>query len=89
MKNNYSGFWSLMLYVIFFMNQQSEVMIADPPVPEPPSCIVHSFFKKLTASDTSQYTGIILLPKHADNCLPPPVRFCFTCCWCLLSLLCH
>ncbi|XP_071698046.1 auxin response factor 1 isoform X2 [Rutidosis leptorrhynchoides] len=50
---------------------QSEVTSPDPPLPEPPSCTVHSFCKTLTASDTSTHGGFSVLRRHADDCLPP------------------
>lgn len=50
---------------------QSEVISPDPPLPEPPSCTVHSFCKTLTASDTSTHGGFSVLRRHADDCLPP------------------
>ncbi|XP_039026108.1 auxin response factor 1-like isoform X1 [Hibiscus syriacus] len=50
---------------------QSEVMSPDDPLPEPERCIVHSFCKTLTASDTSTHGGFSVLRRHADDCLPP------------------
>ncbi|GAB4847441.1 Arf GTPase arf1 [Ancistrocladus abbreviatus] len=50
---------------------QSEVSKPDPPLPEPPRCIVRSFCKTLTASDTSTHGGFSVLRRHADDCLPP------------------
>ncbi|OMO95514.1 AUX/IAA protein [Corchorus capsularis] len=50
---------------------QSEVTSPDPPLPEPERCIVHSFCKTLTASDTSTHGGFSVLRRHADDCLPP------------------
>ncbi|CAA0833584.1 Auxin response factor 1 [Striga hermonthica] len=50
---------------------QSEVMSPDPPLPEPPKCTAHSFYKTLTASDTSTHGGFSVLRRHADDCLPP------------------
>ncbi|KAG1369998.1 auxin response factor 7 [Cocos nucifera] len=50
---------------------QSEVKGPDPPLPEPERCIVHSFCKTLTASDTSTHGGFSVLRRHADECLPP------------------
>nr|XP_043619212.1 auxin response factor 1 [Erigeron canadensis] len=50
---------------------QTEVTSPDPPLPEPPSCTVHSFCKTLTASDTSTHGGFSVLRRHADDCLPP------------------
>lgn len=50
---------------------QSEVTSPDPPLPDPPSCTVHSFCKTLTASDTSTHGGFSVLRRHADDCLPP------------------
>ncbi|KAK6267593.1 hypothetical protein QUC31_011753 [Theobroma cacao] len=50
---------------------QSEVTSSDPPLPEPERCIVHSFCKTLTASDTSTHGGFSVLRRHADDCLPP------------------
>ncbi|GAB4848561.1 Arf GTPase arf1 [Ancistrocladus abbreviatus] len=52
-------------------SDQSEVTKPDPPLPEPPRCIVHSFCKTLTASDTSTHGGFSVLRRHADDCLPP------------------
>ncbi|OVA01070.1 AUX/IAA protein [Macleaya cordata] len=52
-------------------SDQSEVTSPDPPPPEPPRCIVHSFCKTLTASDTSTHGGFSVLRRHADDCLPP------------------
>ncbi|KAK8618972.1 hypothetical protein V6N13_132945 [Hibiscus sabdariffa] len=51
--------------------EQSEVMSPDEPLPEPERCIVHSFCKTLTASDTSTHGGFSVLRRHADDCLPP------------------
>ncbi|XP_008786460.2 auxin response factor 7-like isoform X2 [Phoenix dactylifera] len=50
---------------------QSEVTSPDSPLPEPERCIVHSFCKTLTASDTSTHGGFSVLRRHADECLPP------------------
>ncbi|XP_047318551.1 auxin response factor 1-like [Impatiens glandulifera] len=50
---------------------QNKVSSPDPPLPEPPSCKVHSFCKTLTASDTSTHGGFSVLRRHADECLPP------------------
>ncbi|KAH0453611.1 hypothetical protein IEQ34_017935 [Dendrobium chrysotoxum] len=50
---------------------QSEVTSPDPPLPEPECCMVHSFCKMLTASDTSTHGGFSVLRRHADECLPP------------------
>ncbi|XVE89343.1 hypothetical protein DITRI_Ditri19aG0194300 [Diplodiscus trichospermus] len=50
---------------------QSEVTSLDDPLPEPERCIVHSFCKTLTASDTSTHGGFSVLRRHADDCLPP------------------
>ncbi|KAK9030656.1 hypothetical protein V6N11_032073 [Hibiscus sabdariffa] len=50
---------------------QCEVMSPDDPLPEPERCIVHSFCKTLTASDTSTHGGFSVLRRHADDCLPP------------------
>ncbi|XP_012455499.1 auxin response factor 1 [Gossypium raimondii] len=50
---------------------QSEVMSPDDPLQEPERCIVHSFCKTLTASDTSTHGGFSVLRRHADDCLPP------------------
>ncbi|KAL1196156.1 Auxin response factor 1 [Cardamine amara subsp. amara] len=50
---------------------QSEPISPDPPVQEPEKCIVHSFCKTLTASDTSTHGGFSVLRRHADDCLPP------------------
>lgn len=55
------------------MVQQSEVTSPDDPLPEPERCIVHSFCKTLTASDTSTHGGFSVLRRHADDCLPPLV----------------
>ena len=46
-----------------------------PPLPARPR--VHSFCKMLTASDTSTHGGFSVLKRHADECLPPLVRFLF------------
>ncbi|EPS68815.1 auxin response factor 1 [Genlisea aurea] len=56
---------------IGFGKTQSEIRSPDPPLPEPQSCIVHSFCKTLTASDTSTHGGFSVLRRHADECLPP------------------
>ena len=63
------------LTYVFFSNmvQQSEVTSPDDPLPEPERCIVHSFCKTLTASDTSTHGGFSVLRRHADDCLPPLV----------------
>ncbi|KAG9135509.1 hypothetical protein Leryth_007252 [Lithospermum erythrorhizon] len=50
---------------------QSEITKPDPPLPEPAKCTVHSFYKTLTASDTSTHGGFSVLRRHADDCLPP------------------
>ncbi|KAL5555040.1 hypothetical protein UlMin_037276 [Ulmus minor] len=50
---------------------QSEVTSPDPPLADPPRCVVHSFCKTLTASDTSTHGGFSVLRRHADDCLPP------------------
>ncbi|XP_022721326.1 auxin response factor 1-like isoform X2 [Durio zibethinus] len=50
---------------------QSEVTSPDDPLPAPERCIVHSFCKTLTASDTSTHGGFSVLRRHADDCLPP------------------
>ncbi|GLT90698.1 hypothetical protein SLE2022_086190 [Rubroshorea leprosula] len=50
---------------------QSEITSPDPPLSEPEKCIVHSFCKTLTASDTSTHGGFSVLRRHADDCLPP------------------
>ncbi|KAL3620768.1 Arf GTPase arf1 [Castilleja foliolosa] len=50
---------------------QSEITSPDPPLSEPQRCIVHSFCKTLTASDTSTHGGFSVLRRHADDCLPP------------------
>ncbi|XP_072950604.1 auxin response factor 7-like [Typha angustifolia] len=50
---------------------QAEVTSPDPPLPEPERCMVHSFCKTLTASDTSTHGGFSVLRRHADECLPP------------------
>ncbi|XWS18033.1 hypothetical protein CRYUN_Cryun32bG0007500 [Craigia yunnanensis] len=49
---------------------QSEVTSPDDSLPEPERCIVHSFCKTLTASDTSTHGGFSVLRRHADDCLP-------------------
>ncbi|KAL5714686.1 Arf GTPase arf1 [Ranunculus cassubicifolius] len=49
---------------------QSEITSPDPPLPEPGRCVVHSFCKTLTASDTSTHGGFSVLRRHADDCLP-------------------
>lgn len=51
--------------------EQDEITSPDPPLPEPERCIVHSFCKTLTASDTSTHGGFSVLRRHADECLPP------------------
>ncbi|KAG5563488.1 hypothetical protein RHGRI_006049 [Rhododendron griersonianum] len=38
--------------------------------PEPPTPIVYSFCKVLTASDTSPHSGFSVLKKHANECFP-------------------
>ncbi|XP_022730418.1 auxin response factor 2A-like isoform X2 [Durio zibethinus] len=43
----------------------------EPPTPQPPRFLVHSFCKTLTASDTSTHGGFSVLRRHADECLPP------------------
>ncbi|KAI3909937.1 hypothetical protein MKW98_012991 [Papaver atlanticum] len=52
-------------------SDQGEVTSPDPPLAEPSRCIVHSFCKTLTASDTSTHGGFSVLRRHADDCLPP------------------
>ena len=47
----------------------------EPPLPPQPHFHVHSFCKTLTASDTSTHGGFSVLRRHADECLPPLVRF--------------
>ncbi|KAJ8900538.1 hypothetical protein K2173_025315 [Erythroxylum novogranatense] len=49
---------------------QTEPSSLDPPLPEIPEPIVHSFCKILTASDTSTHGGFSVLRKHATECLP-------------------
>ncbi|KAL9253369.1 Auxin response factor 7-like protein [Drosera capensis] len=49
----------------------NKVTKPDPLLPEPPRCVVHSFCKTLTASDTSTHGGFSVLRRHADDCLPP------------------
>jgi hypothetical protein len=48
--------------------------LPDPPLPESPSPVVHSFCKILTPSDTSTHGGFSVLRRHANECLPPLVR---------------
>ncbi|KAK8948440.1 Auxin response factor 7 [Platanthera zijinensis] len=52
-------------------HDQNEVTSPDLPLPEPESCMVYSFCKTLTASDTSTHGGFSVLKRHADECLPP------------------
>ncbi|KAI3993235.1 hypothetical protein MKX01_009978 [Papaver californicum] len=52
-------------------SDQGEVTSPDPPFAESSRCIVHSFCKTLTASDTSTHGGFSVLRRHADDCLPP------------------
>ncbi|KAL2547609.1 Auxin response factor 9 [Forsythia ovata] len=50
---------------------QTKPRSLDPCPPEPPRPTVHSFYKVLTASDTSTHGGFSVLRKHANECLPP------------------
>ncbi|KAF8649537.1 hypothetical protein HU200_064294 [Digitaria exilis] len=45
--------------------------LPDPPLPETPRPVVHSFCKILTPSDTSTHGGFSVLRRHANECLPP------------------
>ncbi|CAM0880587.1 unnamed protein product [Alopecurus aequalis] len=45
--------------------------LPDPPLPEMPRPVVHSFCKILTPSDTSTHGGFSVLRRHANDCLPP------------------
>ncbi|KAL6850244.1 hypothetical protein ACP4OV_020871 [Aristida adscensionis] len=45
--------------------------LPDPPLPESPRPVVHSFCKILTPSDTSTHGGFSVLRRHANECLPP------------------
>ncbi|XP_059642693.1 auxin response factor 9-like [Cornus florida] len=51
-------------------SDQSEPTSPDSCHPEPPRPKVHSFYKVLTASDTSTHGGFSVLRKHANECLP-------------------
>lgn len=66
----------LISFILQLLDQQSEVTSPDSPLPEPERCIVHSFCKTLTASDTSTHGGFSVLRRHADECLPPLVSHC-------------
>ncbi|KAL2524936.1 Auxin response factor 18 [Abeliophyllum distichum] len=50
---------------------QTQPRSLDPCPSEPPRPTVHSFYKVLTASDTSTHGGFSVLRKHANECLPP------------------
>ncbi|KAH9603876.1 hypothetical protein KSS87_013564 [Heliosperma pusillum] len=56
---------------LFPEKDQNKVTELDPPAPESPRCVVRSFCKTLTASDTSTHGGFSVLRRHADECLPP------------------
>ncbi|XP_019463463.1 PREDICTED: auxin response factor 2-like isoform X2 [Lupinus angustifolius] len=43
----------------------------EPPLAPLPRIHVRSFYKTLTASDTSTHGGLSVLKRHADECLPP------------------
>ncbi|KAK3163196.1 hypothetical protein QOZ80_1AG0000420 [Eleusine coracana subsp. coracana] len=45
--------------------------LPDPPLPQSPRPVVHSFCKILTPSDTSTHGGFSVLRRHANECLPP------------------
>ncbi|KAE9451879.1 hypothetical protein C3L33_16223, partial [Rhododendron williamsianum] len=49
---------------------QSEPTSPESYPPEPPTPIVYSFCKVLTASDTSPHSGFSVLKKHANECFP-------------------
>lgn len=55
--------------------QDESVLVKESAPPLPPRPRVHSFCKTLTASDTSTHGGFSVLRRHADECLPPLVRF--------------
>lgn len=61
------------------MLQKIECMSLNENEPEPRKDVVHSFYKILTASDTSTHGGFSVLRKHANECLPQLVRH-----WCNL-----
>ncbi|CAK9163090.1 unnamed protein product [Ilex paraguariensis] len=51
-------------------SEPSEPKSPDSCPLEPPRPNVHSFYKVLTASDTSTHGGFSVLRKHANECLP-------------------
>lgn len=53
--------------------QENLPTLPDPPLPEQPRPVVHSFCKILTPSDTSTHGGFSVLRRHANECLPPLV----------------
>ncbi|GAB2209491.1 hypothetical protein Droror1_Dr00026709 [Drosera rotundifolia] len=52
-------------------NQNENTAGKEPPQPTQPRFHVHSFYKTLTASDTTTHGGFSMLRRHADECLPP------------------
>ncbi|XP_051223988.1 auxin response factor 1 [Lolium perenne] len=52
-------------------DQENLPTLPDPPLPEMPRPVVHSFCKILTPSDTSTHGGFSVLRRHANECLPP------------------
>ncbi|KAF0917562.1 hypothetical protein E2562_020938 [Oryza meyeriana var. granulata] len=52
-------------------DQENLPTLPDPPLPEQPRPVVHSFCKILTPSDTSTHGGFSVLRRHANECLPP------------------
>ncbi|CAH1441524.1 unnamed protein product [Lactuca virosa] len=49
---------------------QSDPTSLDKCIDDPPKASIHSFYKVLTASDTSTHGGFSVLRKHANECLP-------------------
>ncbi|KAJ0986131.1 hypothetical protein J5N97_004487 [Dioscorea zingiberensis] len=50
---------------------QNELKNPDLCQPQPPKPVVYSFYKILTALDTSTHGGFSVRPRHANDCLPP------------------
>ncbi|KAJ0975937.1 hypothetical protein J5N97_017902 [Dioscorea zingiberensis] len=57
---------------------QNELKNPDLCQPQPPKPVVYSFYKILTASDTSTHGGFSVRPRHANDCLPPLVSSILT-----------
>lgn len=51
--------------------QDGQSLVGETSLPLPRRAHVRWFSKKLTASDSEKYGGIIIRKEHADECLPP------------------